>query len=155
MDGRAGPKRRSVGDAACSVNRRKSGRRRGADCRTAEDRVFDGNRQSRTESIPAIAPALRPTETWELSTGVWNASGSTYRPSMAVAGKCSCISGIRAIHGVAGKMLLHFRHSGHPWRRRKNAPAFPAFGPSMAVKKRPGDCPADESWSETGYFFVW
>jgi hypothetical protein len=47
-----------------------------------------------------------------------------------LAGKCSCISGISAIHGppenapafaafrpsmARRKMLLQFRHSGHPW----------------------------------------
>jgi hypothetical protein len=42
------------------------------------------------------------------------------RPSMAFAGKCSCISGM----------------SGRPWRSPENAPAFPACPPSMAAKNK-------------------
>jgi hypothetical protein len=38
------------------------------------------------------------------------------------AGKCSCISGMPAIHGARRKILLHFRHAGHPWPAKKARP---------------------------------
>jgi hypothetical protein len=37
------------------------------------------------------------------------------------------------------KKLLHFRHTRHPWRSPENAPAFPAYPPSMAVKTKPAE----------------
>jgi hypothetical protein len=46
-------------------------------------------------AMPAIAPALRPTGTWEVSAGVWNASGPAYRPSMAILKIAPAFSGFR------------------------------------------------------------
>jgi len=74
-----------------------------------------------------------------------------------IAGNCSCISagqepqcrgghgwpgaaGIPSIHGHRRKMLLHFRHTVHPWTSPENAPAFPAYRPSRDIKK-PGHWP--------------
>jgi len=38
-----------------------------------------------------------------------------FRPSMDIAGICSCNSGIPSIHGHRRNLLLQFRHSVHPW----------------------------------------
>jgi hypothetical protein len=50
-----------------------------------------------------------------------------------------------AVYGVSRKLLLHFRHTCHPWVEEvaplrhppEIAPAFPAYRPSMAIKKSP------------------
>jgi hypothetical protein len=78
-------------------------------------------RQAAILSAPEIAPAF-----------------PAFRPSMARAGKCSCISGISAIHGLAPENASCI--SGMPaipGLAPENAPAFPASRPSLASKKKP------------------
>jgi hypothetical protein len=73
-------------------------------------------------------------------------------PSMAIACNCSCIVSLsrwrervgvawvaHAIHGHRLQLLLHCRHTGHPWPSPAIAPALQAYRPSMAIKN-PGAC---------------
>jgi hypothetical protein len=52
---------------------------------------------------------------------------------MDIADNCSCIAGIPSIHGHRRQLLLHCRHTVHPWTSPTIAPALPAYRPSMDI----------------------
>jgi hypothetical protein len=66
-----------------------------------------------------IAPAFRPA-------GVWGVLADT--------GMCGAVHQEGCLRCVGPrKLLLHFRRTVHPWTSPENAPAFPAYRPSMDI----------------------
>jgi len=90
---------------------------------------------------------------WEVPAGAGSTGGPAYRPSMAIAENCSCISdpqGCGKCPQVPGAPAG--RRTDHPWPSPEIAPAFPAYRPSMAIKKktdRSSTGPSCGEWSLT------
>jgi len=75
---------------------------------------------------------FRRTGMWEVPAGAGSTGGPAYRPSMAIAGNCSCISGVPTIHGHK-KKDGPVEHRSVVWRMKSHPPRI---GPSWASNLR-------------------